>query len=79
MFKIGCHLSTSKGYAHMAQEALSIGANVFQEPRLRLFWFARRCSIRDCCWVFRQSEIGWNSGMQWNRSAHWKVGSLQKH
>ena len=26
MFKIGCHLSASKGYAHMAKEALSIGA-----------------------------------------------------
>ncbi len=30
MFKIGCHLSASKGYAHMAKEALSIGANTFQ-------------------------------------------------
>lgn len=30
MFKIGCHLSTSKGYAHMAKEALSIGGNTFQ-------------------------------------------------
>jgi len=30
MFKIGCHLSTSKGYLHMGREALSIGANTFQ-------------------------------------------------
>lgn len=30
MFKIGCHLSASKGMAHMGREALSIGANVFQ-------------------------------------------------
>ncbi|CFX69818.1 AP endonuclease 2 [Syntrophomonas zehnderi OL-4] len=30
MLKIGCHLSVSKGYAHMAQEALAIGANTFQ-------------------------------------------------
>ena len=30
MLKIGCHLTSAKGYAHMAQEALSIGANVFQ-------------------------------------------------
>lgn len=30
MFTIGCHLSASKGYAHMAHEALSIGANTFQ-------------------------------------------------
>ena len=30
MFKIGCHLSASKGYAHMAKEANSIGANTFQ-------------------------------------------------
>lgn len=30
MFKIGCHLSSSKGYVHMAEEALSIGANTFQ-------------------------------------------------
>ena len=27
---LGCHLSVSKGYAHMGQEALSIGANTFQ-------------------------------------------------
>ena len=30
MFKIGCHLSATKGYVHMAEEALSIGANTFQ-------------------------------------------------
>lgn len=30
MLHIGCHLSSAKGYAHMGQEALSIGANVFQ-------------------------------------------------
>ena len=30
MFVIGCHLSSSKGYMHMAKEALSIGANTFQ-------------------------------------------------
>ncbi|MBP1761546.1 MAG: apurinic endonuclease Apn1 [Firmicutes bacterium] len=30
MFNIGCHLSASKGYAHMGQEAVSIGANTFQ-------------------------------------------------
>ena len=30
MLKIGCHLSASKGYLHMAKEALSIGANTFQ-------------------------------------------------
>ncbi len=30
MFKIGCHLSASKGYTHMAKEAVSIGANTFQ-------------------------------------------------
>ncbi|MBQ6535105.1 MAG: deoxyribonuclease IV [Opitutales bacterium] len=29
-FKIGCHLSFSKGYENMAREALSIGANAFQ-------------------------------------------------
>lgn len=29
-FKIGCHLSASKGYEHMAKEALSIGGNTFQ-------------------------------------------------
>ncbi len=27
---IGCHLSSSKGYLHMAREALSLGANTFQ-------------------------------------------------
>lgn len=27
---IGCHLSSSKGYLHMAREAVSIGANTFQ-------------------------------------------------
>ena len=30
MFTIGCHLSVSKGYLHMAEEATSIGANTFQ-------------------------------------------------
>lgn len=30
MFTIGCHLSTSKGYAHMAEEILSLGGNTFQ-------------------------------------------------
>lgn len=30
MLKIGCHLSASKGYTHMAKEAISIGANTFQ-------------------------------------------------
>ncbi|HEX3031433.1 MAG TPA: deoxyribonuclease IV [Bacillota bacterium] len=30
MLNIGCHLSSSKGYFHMGQEALSIGANTFQ-------------------------------------------------
>lgn len=30
MFTIGCHLSVSKGYLHMAKEATSIGANTFQ-------------------------------------------------
>jgi len=30
MFKIGCHLSASAGYAKMATDAKSIGANVFQ-------------------------------------------------
>ena len=30
MRALGCHLSSSKGYLHMAQEAVSIGANTFQ-------------------------------------------------
>ncbi|MBO5178889.1 MAG: deoxyribonuclease IV [Clostridia bacterium] len=30
MLNIGCHLSASKGYAHMAKEAISINANTFQ-------------------------------------------------
>jgi len=30
MFKIGCHLSASKGYLAMGREAVSLGANVFQ-------------------------------------------------
>lgn len=30
MFKIGCHLSASKGYSNMAKEAKQIGANTFQ-------------------------------------------------
>lgn len=30
MFVIGSHLSASKGYLHMGQEAVSIGANTFQ-------------------------------------------------
>lgn len=30
MINIGCHLSSSKGFLHMGQEAVSIGANTFQ-------------------------------------------------
>lgn len=30
MFKIGCHLSSSKGYLHMGEEIVSIGGNTFQ-------------------------------------------------
>ena len=30
MLKIGCHLSSSKGYAAMGREARRIGANTFQ-------------------------------------------------
>lgn len=30
MLNIGCHLSASKGYAHMAKEALEINGNTFQ-------------------------------------------------
>jgi len=30
MLNIGCHLSVSKGYRHMGEEALGIGANTFQ-------------------------------------------------
>ncbi len=30
MFKIGCHLSSSKGFMHMLTEATQIGANTFQ-------------------------------------------------
>lgn len=30
MFKIGCHLSTSKGYSNMAKEINRIGGNTFQ-------------------------------------------------
>lgn len=30
MLKIGCHLSSSRGFLHMGKEAVSIGANTFQ-------------------------------------------------
>lgn len=30
MFRIGCHLSSSKGYMAMGEQALAIGANTFQ-------------------------------------------------
>lgn len=30
MFKIGCHLSTSKGYLNMGKEIVSLGGNTFQ-------------------------------------------------
>ena len=30
MFSIGCHLSTSKGYAAAAEQAIALGANTFQ-------------------------------------------------
>lgn len=30
MLKIGCHLSSSKGFLHMGKEAVSIGGNTFQ-------------------------------------------------
>lgn len=30
MLRVGCHLSSSKGFLHMGKEAVSIGANTFQ-------------------------------------------------
>ena len=30
MLRIGCHLSSSKGFLHMGKEAVKIGANTFQ-------------------------------------------------
>ena len=30
MLNLGCHLSAAKGYQHMGEEALSLGANTFQ-------------------------------------------------
>ena len=30
MFRIGCHLSSSKGFLAMAKQAEEIGANTFQ-------------------------------------------------
>lgn len=30
MLKIGCHLSASKGFKNMGEEAISIGGNTFQ-------------------------------------------------
>ena len=30
MLRIGCHLSSSKGFLHMGKEAVEIGANTFQ-------------------------------------------------
>ena len=30
MLHIGCHLSSSKGYRHMGEDALSIKADTFQ-------------------------------------------------
>ena len=30
MFRIGCHLSISKGFEALGKDALSIGANTFQ-------------------------------------------------
>ncbi|MEQ8201681.1 MAG: deoxyribonuclease IV [Syntrophomonadaceae bacterium] len=30
MFYLGCHLSAAKGYRHMGEQALTIGANTFQ-------------------------------------------------
>ena len=30
MLNIGCHLSVSKGFSHIAKEAVSINANTFQ-------------------------------------------------
>ena len=29
-FKIGCHLSTSKGFLNMGKEIVSLGGNTFQ-------------------------------------------------
>ena len=30
MFKIGCHLSASKGFLHMGEEIVSLGGNTIQ-------------------------------------------------
>ena len=68
MLRIGCHLSSSKGFFHMGKEAVKIGANTFQfftrNPRgsrakeidpedVRSFWNMRRNMISVKSWLMR--------------------------
>ena len=59
MLNIGSHLSTSKGYAHMGREAVSIGANTFQfftrNPRGGA---AKAINEQDIAMSGKGSEIG---------------------
>ena len=48
MLNIGAHLSASKGFLHMAQEAVSIGANTFQFFTRNPRGFAARTLLKIC-------------------------------
>ena len=48
MFKIGCHLSASKGYLEMAKVSEQIGANTFQfSPTINIQGSADRAVIES--------------------------------
>lgn len=47
MLKIGCHLSSSKGYLAMGKQAVEIGANTFQ------FLPETRAEVRPNRWIKR--------------------------
>ena len=67
MLHIGCHLSISKGFLHMGQEAVSLGADTFQfftrNPRGGT---VRKLDIDD---IYRQFYLSWHN-VRWPHNPH---------
>ena len=75
MLQIGCHLSSVKGFEHMGEEALSIGANTFQfftrNPRggkakdidpEDVKRFLSFCEAGSSCALYAEPVLGYGEG-----------------
>ena len=67
MLYIGCHLSSSKGFAAMGRQALELGANTFQfftrNPRAAgpRTWTRRTPQPSGTCWRSAASAPSWHT------------------